>query len=286
MTDLFDFDKPARYAVMGNPIQHSKSPRIHSLFAQQTGQNIEYSAIQVDPGGLEQAIGNFQASGGKGLNITVPFKRTAWELMDGLSDRARLAGAVNTILFRNGSSYGDNTDGVGLIRDLCDNHDITLRDRHILLLGAGGAARGVLGPLLDKQPARLIIANRTPHKAEYLADDFGRYGEVHGCGFPALEGQQFHLVINATAASLAGELPPLPDNLLHGDACCYDMMYGAEPTPFLRWAERHGATKTADGLGMLVEQAAESFFLWRNTRPNTVPVIDTLRNEMIPQNNR
>ncbi len=280
MTDLFDFDKPARYAVMGNPIQHSKSPRIHSLFAQQTGQNIEYSAIQVDPGGLEQAIGNFQASGGKGLNITVPFKRTAWELMDELSDRARLAGAVNTILFRGEERFGDNTDGIGLIRDLRDNHGIPLAGRHVLLLGAGGAARGVLAPLLDQRPARLVIANRTPHRAEELAADFRAQGAVHGCGFPALEGKRFHLVINATAASLAGELPPLPDHLLHDDACCYDMMYGAEPTLFLRWAQRHGASSCIDGLGMLVEQAAESFYLWRNVRPETKPVIETLRGEL------
>ena len=280
MTDLFDFDKPARYAVMGNPIQHSKSPRIHSLFAQQTGQNIEYSAIQVDPGGLEQAIGNFQASGGKGLNITVPFKRTAWELMDELSERARLAGAVNTILFRNGSSYGDNTDGIGLVRDIRDNHRIDLRGKNILLLGAGGAARGVLEPLLAENPARLVIANRTPDRAKSLAREFGELGEVSGCGLPALMGQRFELVINATAASLAGEIPPLPVNLLTGDSYCYDMMYGMEPTPFMRWAEQHGAAKTVDGLGMLVEQAAESFYLWRGVRPVTGAVINTLRHEL------
>ncbi len=280
MTDLFDFDKPARYAVMGNPIQHSKSPRIHSLFAQQTGQNIEYSAIQVDPGGLEQAIGNFQASGGKGLNITVPFKRTAWELMDELSERARLAGAVNTILFRNGRYHGDNTDGIGLVRDLRENHGATLENRKILMLGAGGAARGVLGPLLAEQPARLVIANRTPSRAENLAEEFGSLGKVDGCSLPALEGQHFHLVINATAASLAGEIPPLPTDLLIGGGWCYDMMYGPEPTPFLRWAEQHGAATAIDGLGMLVEQAAESFSLWRNIRPDTVPVIKALRKEL------
>ncbi len=283
MTDLFDFDKPARYAVMGNPIQHSKSPRIHALFARQTGQNIEYSAIQVDPGGLEQAIGNFQASGGKGLNITVPFKRTAWELMDELSERARLAGAVNTILFRNHSRHGDNTDGVGLVRDLRHNHAITLENRDILLLGAGGAARGVLEPLLAERPARLVIANRTPNRAHDLADRFSPLGEVRGCGLAALEGQRFDLIINATAASLAGELPPLPDELLNAGGCCYDMMYGPEPTPFLQWAKAHGAGKTIDGLGMLVEQAAESFFLWRGVRPNTGPVIEILRNEMKPR---
>ncbi len=280
MTDLFDFDKPARYAVMGNPIQHSKSPRIHALFARQTGQNIEYSAIQVDPGGLEQALGNFQASGGKGLNITVPFKRTAWELMDELSDRARLAGAVNTILFRDDTRYGDNTDGVGLVRDLRENHGVTLAGRTILMLGAGGAARGVLGPLLAERPTRLVIANRTPGRARDLAEEFHSLGEVSGCGFPALEGERFHLVINATSASLAGELPPLPTDLLHEGACCYDMMYGAEPTPFLRWAREHGAAETIDGLGMLVEQAAESFHLWRGVRPDTAPVIETLRGEM------
>ncbi len=282
MTDLFDFDKPARYAVMGNPIQHSKSPRIHTLFARQTGQNIEYSAIQVDPGGLEQAIGNFQASGGSGLNITVPFKRTAWELMDELSERARLAGAVNTILFRDDSCYGDNTDGVGLVRDLRENHGIPLEGRDILLLGAGGAARGVLEPLLAEHPARLLVANRTPNRAHDLADQFSSLGEVRGCGLPALEGQRFDLIINATAASLAGELPPLPDDLLNAGGCCYDMMYGPEPTPFLQWAKAHDAGKTIDGLGMLVEQAAESFHLWRGVRPETGPVIEALRKEMTP----
>ncbi len=280
MSDLFDFDRPARYAVMGNPIQHSKSPRIHTLFARQTGQNIEYSAIQVDPGGLEQAIGNFEGSGGKGLNITVPFKRTAWELMDRLSDRARLAEAVNTILFRKEGRYGDNTDGVGLVRDLRSNHGITLEGREILLLGAGGAARGVLGPLLAERPARLVIANRTPDKAYDLADRFGALGTVRGCGLPALEGQQFDLIINATAASLAGELPPLPPDLLKEGGSAYDMMYGAEPTPFLKWARQHGAASCMDGLGMLVEQAAESFSLWRNVRPETKPVIETIREEM------
>ena len=280
MTDLFDFDQPARYAVMGNPIRHSKSPRIHSLFARQTGQNIEYSAIQVDPGGLAQAIGNFQASGGKGLNITVPFKRTAWELMDELSDRARLAGAVNTILFRNGCSYGDNTDGIGLVRDICDNHNTRLSGKEILLLGAGGAARGAVEPLLAENPARLVIANRTPDRAKSLAREFGELGEVSGCGLPALAGQQFNLVINATAASLAGEVPPLPPDLLTEGGWCYDMMYGPEPTPFLHWAKQHGASKTIDGLGMLVEQAAESFFLWCSRMPDTAPVIELLRKEL------
>ena len=283
MIDLFDFDKSAHYAVIGNPIRHSKSPRIHSLFAQQTGQNIEYTAIQVDPGGLPQAIGNFQASGGKGLNITVPFKRTAWELMDELSDRARLAGAVNTIMFRDNSYYGDNTDGIGLVRDIRDNHHGQLTSRNILLLGAGGAARGVLEPLLAENPAQLIIANRTPNKAITLAEEFHKLGKIEGCSLPALENHHFDLVINATAASLAGELPPLPDNLLNKGGWCYDMMYGSGTTPFLRWAEQHGAAKTIDGLGMLVEQAAESFFLWHKAQPDTAPVIETVRKEIALQ---
>ncbi len=280
MSDLFDFDKPDRYAVMGNPVRHSKSPRLHALFAAQTGQNIEYSAIQVDPGGLEQAIGNFQASDGKGLNITVPFKRIAWELMDELSDRACLAGAVNTVLFRNNRYFGDNTDGIGLVRDIRDNHQTRLGGKEILLLGAGGAARGAVEPLLTENPAQLVIANRTPDKAKTLAREFGKLGEISGCGLPALAGQQFDLVINATAASLVGELPPLPADLLAERGWCYDMMYGAEPTPFLRWAEQHGATKSVDGLGMLVEQAAESFYLWRSIRPDTAAVIELLRKDL------
>jgi shikimate dehydrogenase len=280
MSDLFDFE-PRRdhYAVMGNPITHTKSPRIHTLFAQQTQQNLEYTAIHVDLGGFAQAVGNFDASGGKGLNITVPFKQEAFALVDECSARAERAGAVNTIKFEKNKIYGDNTDGVGLVNDLTHNYQLQLQDKHILLMGAGGAARGVLAPLLECQPALLTIANRTPDKAVALAQAFSDLGNIKGCGYHELEAQQFDLVINATAASLQGELPPLPDTLLAEGAVCYDMMYG-KLTPFMEWANAHGAAQVLDGLGMLVEQAAESFYLWRGVRPLTAPVIALLRSEL------
>lgn len=281
MSSLFDFDKPALYAVIGNPVSHSKSPRIHSLFAEQTGQRIHYSAIQVDPGGFEQAVRNFVANGGLGLNVTLPFKTNAWHLVDSRTPRAESAGAVNTIIVRDdGALHGDNTDGVGLVNDIIHNHRGVIADKRVLLLGAGGAARGVIGPLLDQHPRFLCIANRTADRAIALAQLFPRDDLVSGCGLEALDKQDFDLVINATSASLHGELPALPDELLSGGAWCYDMMYAAQPTLFLRWAEQHGAAKALDGLGMLVEQAAESFFLWRGVRPQTGPVMITLRGEM------
>lgn len=279
MSTLFDFNAPPdQYAVMGNPIAHSKSPRIHALFAKQTGQRIVYSAIQVDHGGFKQAVGNFQASGGKGLNVTVPFKREAWELVNERSARAQRAGAVNTMVFRtDGSLFGDNTDGVGMLRDIRDNHERVITGKRVLVLGAGGAVRGVLGPLLDEQPAELVIANRTVDRATELEQEFRAMGNVRGCGFDALPSQRFDVVINGTSASLQGDLPPLPDDLLASQALCYDMMYAAQPTPFMRRAQQHGAKTVLDGLGMLVEQAAESFYLWRGVRPETLAVIVALR---------
>jgi len=279
MTDLFDFEpRQDRYGVMGNPVSHSKSPRIHTLFAEQTGQHLEYSAIHVDLGGFAQAVGNFDASGGKGLNITVPFKQEAWSLVDERSERAERAGAVNTIKFEQHRRYGDNTDGAGLVNDLAGNHGLQLQNKRILLLGAGGAARGVLAPLLACLPQQLVIANRTPDKAVALAAAFADLGSISGCGFHELEDLQFELVINATAASLQGELPPLPAGLLAREAVCYDMMYG-RTTPFMAWAAEHAASLVLDGLGMLVEQAAESFYVWRGVRPHTAPVIEVLRAE-------
>ncbi len=282
MSDIFDFDKPHdEYAVMGNPIAHSKSPRIHGLFAEQTGEAMHYMAIQVDPGGFAQAVGNFVASGGKGLNITVPFKQEAWQLVNRRSERAERAGAVNTIKIENDKLYGDNTDGIGLVNDLVRNNHVTLKQKHVLLMGAGGAARGVLEPLLAQDPERLVIANRTESRARDLAREFSDLGVVQGCGYDqTLAAHQFDVLINATAASLQGELPPLPEGLLANACCCYDMMYGAESTPFMQWAEHHGAGTILDGLGMLVEQAAESFALWRGIRPETLPVITALRQEM------
>lgn len=281
MSSLFNFDKPAIYAVMGNPVSHSKSPRIHSLFAEQTGQRIEYTAIQVDPGGFEQAVRNFVASGGCGLNVTVPFKTNAWELVDAYTQRASIAGAVNTIEVQaQGVLYGDNTDGFGLVSDIMKNLGGSISGKSILLLGAGGAARGLLGSLLEQDPVALKIANRTADRAVALAQVFSRLGPVTGCGFDDLVERSFDLIINATSASLQGEMPPLPDTLLAPGAWCYDLMYDAMPTPFMQWAMRHGADKVSDGLGMLVEQAAESFLLWRRIRPQTAPVIATLRAEM------
>lgn len=281
MSDLFDFDtRKDQYAVMGNPIKHSQSPRIHSLFAEQTHQRLEYTAIQVDPGGFENAVTHFDASGGKGLNVTVPFKQEAWALVHARSERAERAGAVNTIKFENKKMFGDNTDGVGLVNDLCINNGIELKDKRVLLMGAGGAARGVMAPLLAQAPARLVIVNRTPDKAVALADAFKDLANTRGCGYTDLKAQQFDIVINATAASLQGELPPLPDELLADNAVCYDMMYGAKPTLFMQWASEYGAVIVSDGLGMLVEQAAESFYLWRGMKPDTQAVIKTLRMEI------
>lgn len=286
MSSLFDFDAPPdRYAVMGNPIDHSKSPQIHSAFARQTGQHLEYTAIQVDAGGLEQAVGNFHANGGKGLNITVPFKQDAWRLVDTHSEDAQQAGAVNTIVFRDdGSLYGDNTDGKGLVRDITVNNSFPIGAKRVLLMGAGGAARGVLRPIMAQGPEHLLIVNRTADRASDLVAAFlssqlktGAVRGISGCGYDDLPGQQFDLVINATAASLHNELPPLPDDLLASEACCYDMMYADEPTIFLRWARDHGAAVCVDGLGMLVEQAAAAFELWRGVRPDSRAVIRMLR---------
>jgi len=266
------------YAVMGNPIAHSKSPRIHMLFARQTGQSLDYTGILVEAGGLEAAVTDFAGRGGKGLNITVPFKEDAWRLARTRSTRAERAGAVNTLLLQtDGRHFGDNTDGVGLVRDLRANHAVALQGRRVLLLGAGGAARGVIEPLLEEQPALLVIANRTAARAVELARRFCTLGRVEGCGLDAVAGQSFDVIINATAASLAGSVPAIDPGIITADSYCYDMMYGAEPTAFMRWATGHGAHRVDDGLGMLVEQAAESFYLWRKVRPDTAPVIAALR---------
>jgi shikimate dehydrogenase len=267
-----------RYAVMGNPVAHSKSPRIHTLFAAQFGHDIEYRDILVEPGHFSQAVAEFQAQGGKGLNVTVPFKEEAWALASTRSARAQHAGAVNTLLLDpSGSHHGDNTDGVGLVCDLKINQGCQLAGRGILLLGAGGAARGVIEPLLDEQPSLLVIANRTPGKAVELARAFHEYGRVDGCGLGALAERSFDVIINATAAGLRGEVPALPPEVVLAHSWCYDMMYADEPTAFMRWAQELGAERVLDGLGMLVEQAAEAFYLWRGVRPATDPVIQSLR---------
>jgi shikimate dehydrogenase len=281
MSDLFDFEpKINHYAVFGNPVKHSRSPQIHRAFAKQTQQNIDYSAIQVDPGGFAQAAGNFAANGGKGFNVTVPFKQDAWSWVNSRSAAADIAGAVNTVSLRSdGSSHGDNTDGIGLVRDLTQNLGIDLHGKRLLVLGAGGAVRGVLTPLLEQQPAQLVIANRSMDKAHELASVFQAHGPVTARAFTALNGFYFDLIVNGTSASLHGDLPPLPDSICGVDTLGYDMMYGAQPTVFMHWCATHGA-RTADGLGMLVEQAAESFFIWRGIRPATKIILGELRQSL------
>jgi shikimate dehydrogenase len=267
-----------RYAVFGNPIGHSKSPRIHAAFAEQTGEAIDYTAIEAPVADFAGGWRAFVEAGGRGANVTVPFKQEAFALAEVLSPRAQLAGAVNTLMHgRDGKLYGDTTDGVGLVRDL-EAHAAPLAGARVLLLGAGGASRGVIEPLLEAGVASLTVANRTVAKAEALAALFAGKGEVSGCGFDDVAGP-FDLVINATSASLAGDLPPLPAGLFAAEGLAYDMMYAAEPTVFLRWAAEQGA-RSVDGLGMLIEQAAESFWLWRQVRPDTVPLRELLRREL------
>ncbi|MDP2030219.1 MAG: shikimate dehydrogenase [Thiobacillus sp.] len=261
-----------RYAVFGHPIAHSKSPLIHAEFARQTGQDMTYEAIFAPLDGFAASVADFIAAGGRGANVTVPFKEAAFKLAQRLSPRAERAGAVNTLSFHADGILGDNTDGAGLVADLTRNLHCALNGKRILLLGAGGAARGVIAPLLDQQPAALVIANRTVSRAQALAELFGR--GVSACSFDAADAP-FDLVINATAASLAGELPPLSPRIFGANTLAYDMMYGCD-TPFLSFARSHDAA-TADGLGMLVEQAAEAFHLWRGVRPDTAPVIARLR---------
>ncbi len=279
---LLDFDKQKDwYAVMGNPVSHSKSPLIHTLFAEQTRQRLQYTAIQVDPGGFRQAVGNFQANGGKGLNITVPFKQEAWALAEERTPRAQLAGAVNTLAFNAaGRISGDNTDGIGLVRDLTGNLQQTLTGKRIVIIGAGGAVRGVLGPLLELKPAQLLIVNRTEQRAQELAQLFAALGPVQACGFDTLPPTACDLLLNASAASLQGELPPLPPALIQPTTLCYDMMYGAQPTVFMDWCRQQGVQRVSDGLGMLVEQAAEAFHLWRKVMPATAPVIAEVRRRL------
>ena len=270
------------YAVVGNPIAHSKSPEIHAAFARQTGHDIDYSRLMAPLDGFRATVEGFRAASGKGVNVTVPFKLEAFDLADEVSQRAKDAEAANWLRFDNGRIHADNTDGIGLTRDIGHNLGFRLAGKRVLLVGAGGAAQGVLAPLLEYEPSILTIANRTVEKALRLAETF-RHKPVAAssvlCGlrFGELAGHHFDLVINATSSSLQGELPPLPADAFAAGALAYDMMYGATPTPFLAFAAAHGA-KTADGLGMLVEQAAESFLLWRGVRPDTAPVIALLRN--------
>jgi len=269
------------YAVFGNPIAHSKSPLIHGWFAEQTGQQMSYEALLAPEDDFQGRAEAFFAQGGLGANVTVPFKLDALVFADRLSPRAKRAGAVNTLQKgQNQEIYGDNTDGLGLVRDLTDNLGLDLTGKKVLLVGAGGAARGAVEPLIQAGVKQLKIANRTPEKAQQLIKIFHGLQpqtELAAGDWESLQDSQFDLVINATSASLSGKLPPLPSSLFARNAIAYDMMYAACPTPFMSWAEDVGASEVVDGLGMLVEQAAEAFFLWRHLRPETAPILYRLR---------
>jgi shikimate dehydrogenase len=269
-----------QYAVFGHPIGHSKSPKIHALFAQQTGQDLVYIAQDVPAETFPQALGAFRDAGGQGLNCTVPLKTLAYSAAHELSDRAQCAGAVNTLALKpDGGWFGENTDGMGLTRDLEENLGLTLRGSRILILGAGGAVRGILHPLLGRTPTRLTIANRNQEKAGELARLFAPMGEIETLAYDQLSASTYDLILNATAASLDQQLPPLPDGILAEQAVCYDLAYANQPTPFVRWGREQGAKLSVDGIGMLVEQAAEAFLLWRGVRPMSGPVLERLNGE-------
>jgi len=271
---------PERYAVIGHPIAHSRSPQIHAMFARQTDQNMVYGAIDVPPETLALQVREFFDGGGRGLNVTLPHKEAVIALATSLSERAQTAGAANTLVRDlHGRMLADNTDGAGLVRDLKHNLRIAVRAQRVLLVGAGGAARGVLAPLLQLEPRELVIANRSVGRAMALASAFAALGPVRAAGFAELDGASFDLIINATAAGLSGEIPSLPTCVLGATTTCYDLAYSrdSEHTSFTHWAREHGAARTHMGLGMLVEQAAESFYLWRGVRPDTAPVLTALR---------
>lgn len=262
------------YAVFGNPIAHSKSPFIHAAFAKQSGQDLTYHAECVPLDGFIQYVGDFFKKGGKGLNITVPFKLEAFALAHSRTERAEIASAINTLwIGKCGMLSGDNTDGVGLLRDITNNQHFDIKGKRILILGAGGAVRGILAPLLSAQPQRIVIANRTLSKASELAALAPQM--MQSCGFDDLNGETFDLIINGVSSGLHGEMPPLPNKLLQNNGLAYDMVYGNQKTPFMKWAENQHC-KTVDGIGMLVEQAAEAFFIWRGIRPKTTSVIQSI----------
>ena len=279
------------YVVIGNPIAHSKSPQIHAAFALQTGEAMAYERLLAPLDGFEATVRDFIATGGRGANVTVPFKLEAFALADTLSERATAAGAVNTLRFDHDGAQvrivGDNTDGVGLVRDIVANAGVAIKGARVLLLGAGGAARGVILPLLAESPSQLVIANRTLARADELVAQFAQAAQttpsatvqLAASRFEELAGS-FDILINATSASLSSELPPIPVSVLRAGGFAYDMMYGAQPTVFMQWASQAGAA-VRDGLGMLVEQAAESFFVWRGVRPDTMPVYRQLRAQLV-----
>jgi len=266
-----------RYAVMGFPISHSLSPVIHQQFAEQTGQEISYEAIEVRPESFDQAMDEFFHAGGQGVNCTVPLKELAFKKADQLTERAKFSGAVNTLkLMEGGSLLGDNTDGVGLMTDLYKNLGLSLPGKRLLVLGAGGAARGILGPLLETQPECLFLANRTIEKAQKLKAIFAPLGNIDVSTYEDLLGNKFDLIINATSASLSGKVPPLPHDILAKQAVCYDLAYSKKPTAFTLWGKDEGAILSVGGLGMLIEQAAQAFYIWRSIMPDTKPVVNKI----------
>jgi shikimate dehydrogenase len=268
----------SNYAVFGNPVKHSKSPQIHSLFAKQTGISLNYQAIEIPLERFNEYVDLFSSLGGKGLNITVPFKEEAFLMCDSLTHRAEISGSVNTICFdEKRNVLGDTTDGQGLINDLTINHSINLKDKSILILGAGGSVKAILEPLCKQKPTLISIANRTVSRAEKLAEKFSHLGSVEACSYSDLSNSSFDLIINGTSLSLKGELPAIPETVIKSDSNCYDLMYSDTETVFMTWAREHGAAKVLDGLGMLVEQAAESFFIWHGLKPETASVIKLLR---------
>lgn len=275
MTDL--------YAVVGDPIAHSKSPLIHRLFAEQTNQDLVYEAIRIDSeeSSFVYAVQEMIAKEYKGINITVPYKLDAFEFASELSERAKVAHAVNTFLFEDGRIIGDNTDGIGLVHDVEHNGHRPFKDQAVLIIGAGGAVQGIMQPLIDAQPANIHIANRTAKRAEVLGNRFDANFPITASGWEDIPLHNYDIIINGTSASLEGNVPPVPREIIGENSLVYDMMYGAEPTVFLKWAkECQPNCQTMDGLGMLIGQAAESFFLWRGVRPETASVIQAVREKM------
>ena len=275
----------SKYAVLGNPVSHSKSPLIHSMFAQQTDQTMSYVAIPLEENEFEGFVRNFFADGGGGLNVTVPFKGNAFALAASCSPRAELAQAVNTLFLDvNGDICGDNTDGVGLVTDLKLNNKVAISGQRVLILGAGGAVRGIMAALVYEQASAITIVNRDVSKAELLAEEMQSMAPIEAMSYSMLQevankGRRYDLIINGTSSSLFGEMPELDAKLIAPDCCCYDLMYSATDTPFVQWAKLEGARISIDGLGMLVEQAAEAFALWRGVRPNTASVMAHLREQ-------
>ena len=266
------------YGVVGHPVAHSWSPFIHGLFARETGQSMSYRLFDFAPEEFEPRVREFFAQGGRGLNITVPHKVAAVDIASELTTRAAHAGAINTLAMqKDGTILGDNTDGAGLVRDLCDNLGLVIIRRRILIVGAGGATRGVIAPLLALGPAEIVIANRTEERAEKLAGAFAKIGPVQGVGIRYISGDPFDLVINATSAGLSGELPPLSNSIVGPETVCYDMAYGKTNTPFVEWSLQQGCARAVQGWGMLVEQAAESFRVWRGMKPGTASVLTALK---------